>query len=147
MSSTNGQMPLNVVGLPYGAKNGSVYEIANANNRNANNQLSNLLLTNKGGALRKKGGAIEVQPLQIPYPGSTLPDTNVQLTKLFAISAANSVGDSAWKQTAGSKRSTNKRSNTRRSSRRRRTKQNRRSNKRNSRRSNKRNSRRSNKRR
>jgi hypothetical protein len=134
MSSTNGEMPPNIVGMTYGAKNGSVYEIANANNRNANNQLSNLLQTNRGGALRKKGGAIEVQPLQIPYPGSTLPDTNVQLTKLFAVSAANSVGDSAWNQKAGSKRSNTRRSNTRRSTRRRRT------NKRSNKRSNKRRS-------
>jgi hypothetical protein len=129
MSSTNGQMPLNVVGLPYGAKDGSVYAIANANKINADTQLSNLLQTNKGGALRKKGGAIEVQPLQIPYPGSTLPDTNVQLTKLFAVSAANSVGDSAWKQTAGSK-SKRRRTRTRTRTRRRTRRNTRRSNKR-----------------
>ena len=141
MSSTNGEMPPNIVGMPYGAKNGSVYAIANANKLIADNQLSNLLQTNKGGALRKKGGAITVQPLQIPYPGSTLPNTNVQLTKLFAVSAANSVGDSAWNQKAGSKRSNTRRSTRRRSTKRstkrssrqstkRRTKQNRRSTKR-----------------
>jgi hypothetical protein len=140
MSSTNGEMPPNIVGMPYGAKNGSVYAIANANKLIADNQLSNLLQTNKGGALRKKGGAITVQPLQIPYPGSTLPDTNVQLTKLFAVSAANSVGDSAWNQKAGSKRST-KRSSKRRSTRssRRSTKQNSRSTKRSNKQSNKQN--------
>ena len=132
MSSTNGQMPPNIVGIPYGAKNGSVYAIANANKLIADNQLSDLLQTNKGGALRKKGGAITVQPLQIPYPGSTLPDTNVQLTKLFAASAANSAGDSAWKQKAGSK--SNKRTSKRRSSRR----SSRRTTKRNRRTSNKR---------
>jgi hypothetical protein len=137
MSSTNGQMPPNIVGIPYGAKNGSVYAIANANKLIADNQLSNLLQTNKGGALRKKGGAITVQPLQIPYPGSTLPDTNVQLTKLFAASAANSAGDSAWNQKAGSKRSNTRRSTRRRNSRRR-TKRSRRSTKRRTRRSTKR---------
>ena len=106
---------------PLGAKDGSVYSTGQANTVNANKQLSSLLGTNKGGSLRKKGGAanlqpatITVAPLQMPYPGSTLPNTNTQLTKLFANNAAQSAGDNAWKtapqvQKAGSRKRRNSR--------------------------------------
>ena len=101
---------------PLGATDGSVYSTGQANTANANKQLSSLLGTNKGGSLRKKGGAatIPVAPLPMPYPGSTLPNTNTQLTKLFAVNAAQSAGDDAWKtapqsQTAGSRKRRNSR--------------------------------------
>ena len=118
---------------PLGATNGSVYAIGQANTQNANRQLASLLGqgTSTGGSLRKKGGAanlqpatITVAPLQMPYPGSTLPNTNTQLTKLFAVNAAQSAGDDAWKlapqtHSAGSRKRRVTRSNRRSSNRRR----------------------------